>query len=113
MATGVQPFTGATSAVVFEGILGKPPASPVRLNSAIPRELEHIINKALEKDRTLRYQHASEMFADLRRVQRGSGATAAAPIETRSRRPALPGVAMAAAAIAPPGDRKSTRLHSS
>ena len=75
MATGTQPFTGTTSAVIFEGILSKAPVAPTRLNPALPDELEHIINKSLEKDRQLRYQHASDMLSDLKRLQRDSSAS--------------------------------------
>lgn len=80
MATGVQPFTGNTSAVIFEAILNRAAAAPVRLNPALPVKLEDIINKALEKDRNLRYQHASDIRADLQRMKRDSetGKTAVA-----------------------------------
>ena len=70
MTTGVRPFRGDSSGVVFNAILGRAPVAPVRLNPDVPPKLEEIINKALEKDRDLRYQHASEMRSDLRRLKR-------------------------------------------
>jgi serine/threonine protein kinase len=72
MATGKQTFSGNASAEVFDAILNRPPVAPVRLNPAIPMELEHIITRALEKDRNLRYQHAADIRAELQRLKRDS-----------------------------------------
>jgi eukaryotic-like serine/threonine-protein kinase len=70
MATGALPFRGDTSGLIFEAILNREPVAPVRLNPDLPAKLEEIINKALEKDRKLRYQHASDMRTDLQRLKR-------------------------------------------
>jgi serine/threonine protein kinase/tetratricopeptide (TPR) repeat protein len=79
MATGSLPFRGESSGVVTEAILNRAPVAPVRLNPDLPPKLEEIISKALEKDRELRYQHASEMRSDLKRLKRDTdtGRTAA------------------------------------
>jgi len=80
MATGAIAFPGATTGVIFDAILNRPPVAPLRLNSALPVALEQVISKALERDRKLRYQSAADLGADLRRVKR----------ETDSARTVLP-----------------------
>ena len=106
MATGRQAFAGNTSAIVFDAILNKPPTPPVRINPDLPPVLETIINKALEKDRNLRYQTASDLRADLQRLKRdtqsskillASGAVAAA--QSKSRVWAVRGAVLAGVAV--------------
>ena len=70
MATGQLPFRGDSTATIFDSILNRAPVPAVRLNPDVPAELEHVINRALEKDRELRYQHASEMRSELQRLKR-------------------------------------------
>jgi len=80
MATGVMPFRGDTSGVVFEAILNRAPMPPVRLNAELPARLQEIVDKALEKDRNLRYQHASELRADLQRLKRDMDSGRSGPV---------------------------------
>ena len=105
MATGVLPFRGDTSGLIFNSILERTPVAPVRINPEIPSKLEEIITKALEKDRNLRYQHASEMRADLQRLKRDTDSSrisaAQLSIQQRRRSPWLiPGAVCAVAIIA-------------
>jgi serine/threonine protein kinase len=72
MATGALPFRGDTSGVIFDSILNRDPVAPIRLNPELPAQLEEIIKRALEKDRNLRYQHASDLRAELQRLKRDS-----------------------------------------
>jgi serine/threonine protein kinase len=75
MATGDLPFQGGTTGVIFDGILNRRPAAASSLNPAMPVELDHILDKALEKDRDLRYQSVRELRADLARLRRDSGSS--------------------------------------
>src|ERR1700758_1274212 len=82
MATGDLPFHGETSAVICEAIMNRTPVAAVRLNPSLPTKLEDVINRALEKDRNLRYQHASDLRAELQRLKRDTdtGRTVALPV---------------------------------
>src|SRR5213592_1145150 len=104
MCTGTLPFRGDTSALIFNAILERPPVPPVRINPDVPHKLEEVINKAVEKDSRLRYQHASDIRTDLQRLKRDteSGKTVSSGTATPlwSRR------SMLAAVVAP----ASTRL---
>jgi serine/threonine protein kinase len=105
MATGRQAFSGSTSAELFDGILNRAPVPPVRLNPEIPAELERIVNKALEKDAALRYQHAADMRSDLQRLKRDSdsGRRVASSMEASSPSMAATAPFGAGAATAPSG----------
>ena len=89
MVTGQQAFQGNTSGVVFDAILNRTPIPPVRLNPAIPPQLELIISKALEKDRALRYQSASDLRADLQRLKRDTDSARSLPAVKQSPRQTL------------------------
>ncbi|MFZ2086548.1 MAG: protein kinase [Candidatus Sulfotelmatobacter sp.] len=109
MATGTGPFRGESTAVIFKSILDGTPTAAVRLNPDVPAELERIINKALERNRDLRYQHAADMRTDLQRLKRDTESHSAAATATTSgsissadsgaRRKKLGGYILAAALI--------------
>jgi Tol biopolymer transport system component len=105
MCTGMLPFRGDTSGVIFESVLNRAPVPPVRLNPDLPAELERIVTKCLEKDRDLRYQHASDVRTDLQRLKRDtdSAQTSAVQLPMPQRRWSrwlIPAVVCTAAVIA-------------
>ncbi len=101
MVTGTLPFRGSTSGTIFEAILNREPVAPVRLNPEVPPKLEELINKALEKDRNLRYQNAAELRTDLQRLQRNTSARSVAlpRVHIRARRAGLAALAMVCIAV--------------
>jgi eukaryotic-like serine/threonine-protein kinase len=105
MATGKQTFTGNSSAEIFDAILNRTPVAPVRLNPAVPPKLEDIITRALEKDRDLRYQHASDMRSELQRLKRdtesGRSTVASEIAEATSSASAIPPTAASAESKVP------------
>ena len=123
MCTGTLPFRGDTSALIFKAILDREPTAAVRLNPDVPLKLEEIIGKALEKDRDVRYQHASDIKADLKRLKRDTESDKTATVGTqtpsRSRRVTLVSaiafasvVALIAVAAFYFGSSKHTRINS-
>ena len=108
MVTGVQAFGGSTTAVVYDAILNRTPRQIAHLNPLIPPRLEAVIATALEKDRELRYQHASDLQAELRRIRRDLDAQSLASSQTvvMSTPPSMPVVSTPAVTTAPP---KATR----
>jgi len=109
MVTGKHPFPGSTSAVIFDNILHNAPVAPVSLNPATPAELERFLNKLLEKDRDFRYQVASELRADLKRLQREINSGRVAAISSSTGIPAAPAATPAlsvSAATAPVSGEK-------
>ena len=110
MATGKQPFPGTTSAVVFDNILHNAPVAPVTLNPNVPSELARILNKALEKDRDVRYQVAAELRADLKRLQRELDYSKATPVPASSGRISTPLSTPAAQPAEPPRSPSSSSV---
>ncbi|HEY1471957.1 MAG TPA: protein kinase [Candidatus Acidoferrum sp.] len=109
MSTGTLPFQGESSGAIFDAILHKTPVAAVRLNNNLPVEFEQLLNKSIEKDRDLRYQHAADMRADLKRLKRDTGsgrnnivtASTDSAQQSASRAPSTPAATQQSAAIPP------------
>src|SRR5215472_1141432 len=113
MATGNQAFPGPTSGVIFDGILNRQPIEPLRLNPILPLELERILIRALEKDRGLRYQTASDLRADLQRQQRDSSSGKVRTWQAAATAPAAPQTATSPTGQLAPADGKKRWMRSS
>ena len=109
MSTGRPAFTGNSSAEIFDAILNHAPVAPVRLNAEIPADLERILNKALEKDLALRYQHASDIRTDLQRLKRDSDSGRASAMAVSESALSLSAVSAASVAQVAPAQSKFRR----
>jgi eukaryotic-like serine/threonine-protein kinase len=107
MATGTLPFRGESSAMICEAIVNRAPVNPVRLNPDLPPELERIINRALEKDRELRYQHASDTRSELQRLKRDTDSSRTAQVSVPESTVASPPPALKAHESPMPSSRQS------
>ena len=113
MATGALPFRGDTSGVITDAILNRAPVAPVRLNPEVPPKLEEIINRGLEKDRDLRYQHAADLRAELKRLKRDTGSGRISATGTRAAEapgaPEVAGISASVTAVQPAAKPSRTK----
>jgi eukaryotic-like serine/threonine-protein kinase len=109
MAAGVLPFRGDTTALIFQSILSRAPVAPVRINPDVPPELDRIINKALEKDRELRYQSAADMRADLKRLRRETESGRSAVVEAEEEESPASAAVHSAARVSTQAPSSSTK----